>query len=338
MSVRSLGLLALVFVLFFALQLGELLFPIRPLDPAWQWRLATTLIHGAFLPLLALALLQIAVSMSPADALLRRRQRLFCQLAVAAAFGFLLLLPLQLSAGLRQNNAMGSTQQQRLNGAERRLIQLRQATASASSTTELNTRLQRLNGPVLGPADLVHLLPLLKAQVFAVFDQAHAQINRDRAALRPVSTAAVLPQLLRNSAACLLFAFAFAGFARRSGSKSTLLEDACAACVASARGKFELDDPAGSALSVTNPWPGTEMPVKPWPEARFSSRKTPFLSEFQWLHGMEEQCEAASEHAHWPDGLRTPRRAGPSAWPGPWPPAQALSGPFLQPPASLHSS
>lgn len=224
MPARSLGLLALVFVLCFALQLTELLFPIQPLDPAWQWRLGNSLINTAFLPLLALALLQIAVALDPANPLLRRRQRRFRQLAVAATVGFLLLLPLQLSAGLRQNNAMGSAQQKRINGAERRLAALRQATAAASSSKELNSRLQRLNGPVLGPADLIHPLPLLKAQVNAVFDQAQAQINRDRAALPPASAATVLPQLLRNSAACLLLAVAFAGFARRSGSQHTLLE------------------------------------------------------------------------------------------------------------------
>jgi hypothetical protein len=223
MPVRSLGLLALVFVLSFALQLTELLFPIQLLDPAWQWRLGTTLINGAFLPLLALALLQIAVTLAPADPLLRRRQRRFRELAVAAAAGYLLLLPLQLSAGLRQQNAIGSAQQQRIAGAERRLAALRQATAGATSNAELNTRLQRLNGPVLGPADLAHPLPLLKAQVNAVFDQAQALINRDRAALPPASSQAALPQLLRNSVACLLLAVAFAGFARRPGAKHPLL-------------------------------------------------------------------------------------------------------------------
>ncbi len=225
MPVRSLGLLALVFVLSFALQLAALLFPIQLLDPAWQWRLATTLINGAFLPLLALALLQIAVVLAPADPFLRRRQRLFRQLAVAAALGFLLLLPLQLSAGLRQSSALGSAQQQRIASAERRLIALRQATTKAASASELNTNLQRLKGPVLGPADLAQPLPVLKAQVNAVFEQAQAQINRDRTALPPNATTTALPDLVRNSAACLLLAVAFAGFARRPDSKLTLLEE-----------------------------------------------------------------------------------------------------------------
>jgi hypothetical protein len=225
MPIRSLSLLALVFVLSFALQLAPLLFPFQLLEPAWQWRFANALINGAFLPLLSLALLQIGVSLDPADQRLRQRQRLFRQLAVAAALGFVLLLPLQLSAGLRQQSAAGSAQVQRIQGAERRLAQLRQATAAATSNADLNASLLRLNGPVLGPADLANPLPLLKAQVNAVFDQAQAQINRDRAALPPVTATTALPELLRTSLACLLLATAFAGFARRAGVELTLLEE-----------------------------------------------------------------------------------------------------------------
>ncbi len=51
--------------------------------------------------LLALALLLIAGQLDPVDPVLKQRRRLFGQLAVAAAIGFLLLLPLQFSAGLR---------------------------------------------------------------------------------------------------------------------------------------------------------------------------------------------------------------------------------------------
>ena len=129
----------------------------------------------------------------------------------------LLLLPLQLSAGLRLQRATGNAQIQRIEGAERRLAQLRQATAAASSNAELNASLLKLNGPVLGPANLANPLPLLKAQVNAVFDQAQIQINRDRNALPPSSATTALPELLRSSLACLLFSVAFAGFARRPG-------------------------------------------------------------------------------------------------------------------------
>lgn len=59
----------------------------------------------------------------------------------------------------------------------------------------------------------------------AVFDQAQAQINRDRNALPPASAATALPELLRSSLACLLLATAFAGFARRAASELSLLEE-----------------------------------------------------------------------------------------------------------------
>ncbi|MFM8275717.1 MAG: hypothetical protein ACKN89_01800 [Cyanobium sp.] len=107
-----------------------------------------------------------------------------------------------------------------------RLAALRELTAKATSNAELNAGLLRLNGPVLGPADLANPLPLLKAQVNAVFDQAQAQINRDRNALPPASASTALPELLRNNVACLLLATAFAGFARRAGAELSLLEEA----------------------------------------------------------------------------------------------------------------
>jgi hypothetical protein len=226
MTIRSLGLLALVFVLIFALQLLVVLLPFQPLDPAWQWRLSNSLINGAPLPLLALALLVIARVFDPEDPELEKRLRRFSRLAVVAALGFLLLLPLQLSAGLRQQQAVGNAQVSRIVNAEKHLAQLRQITARASSNAELNVSLQKLSGPVLGPADLALPLPLLKAQVNAVFDQAQIQINNDRTALPSAPAATANTELLRNSLACLLLATAFAAFGHRAGSEFSLLEEA----------------------------------------------------------------------------------------------------------------
>lgn len=223
--VRSLGLLALVLVVIFALQVITAVVPWQPLNPAWQWRLANTLINGAPLPLLSLAVLQIGVILDPDDPYLRVRQRRFRQLAVVASLGFLLLLPLQVSAGLRQQNAVGTAQRSRIDAAQRRLSSLRQATDRAGSNAELNSELQKLQGPVLGPADLANPLPLLKAQVNAVFDQAQKQITRDRAALPPATPIAALPELLRNAVACLVLALGYGAFAVRPGSDLTLLEE-----------------------------------------------------------------------------------------------------------------
>lgn len=75
-------------------------------------------------------------------------------------------------AGLQQGRSLNNAQASRLQGAEARLKALRQAVAVATSNAELNQQLQKLQGPVLGPADIAQPLPLLKAQLAFVLDQA----------------------------------------------------------------------------------------------------------------------------------------------------------------------
>jgi small-conductance mechanosensitive channel len=154
-SAPGLSVVALVLFGLFASLVAPALFPLQLFDPAWQLRLAGTLINTAAFPLLGLALLQIAAELGPHDPLLKSRARLCAQLAVAAALGFLLLLPLQTSRSL--NNAQAS----RIQGAEAKLKALRQAVAGAASNADLNQQLQKLQGPVLGPADIAQPLPLL---------------------------------------------------------------------------------------------------------------------------------------------------------------------------------
>jgi hypothetical protein len=213
-----------LFVLFASLVAGAL-WPVQLLNPAWQLRLAGSLVNGAPFALLGLALLQIAVELGPHDPVLQRRQRLCSHLAVAVALGFLLLVPLQGVAGLQQSRSSTSAQSSRISGAERRLVALRQAVASAASNGEINQSLQRLQGPVLGPADIAQPLPLLKAQVAAVLDQAQLQIARERQATPPSDPWRLLPELVRNGIACLALALGFAALAVRPGSELSLLQE-----------------------------------------------------------------------------------------------------------------
>jgi len=224
-SAPGFSVVALVLFVLFATLVAGALWPVQLLNPAWQLRLAGSLVNGAPFALLGLALLQIAVELGPRDPVLQRRQRLCSQLAVIAALGFLLLLPLQGVAGLQQSRSSTSAQSSRISGAERRLVALRQAVASAASNEEINQRLQRLQGPVLGPADLAQPLPLLKAQVGAVLDQAQLQIARERQATPPADPWRLLPELARNGIACLALALGFAALAVRPGSDRSLLQE-----------------------------------------------------------------------------------------------------------------
>ena len=224
LSAPGLSVVALVLFVLFASLVAAALFPLQLLDPAWQLRLAGTLINSAPFPLLGLALLQIAAELGPHDPLLKSRARLCAQLAVAAALGFL-LLPLQTIAGLQTSRTANNAQAARIQGAEAKLKALRQAVAGSASNADLNQQLQKLQGPVLGPADIAQPLPLLKAQVTAVLDQAALQISREREASQPRTPLLLLPELLRNALASLALALGFAALARRPGSARSLLQE-----------------------------------------------------------------------------------------------------------------
>ena len=64
-------------------------------------------------------------------------------------------------AGLQTSRSLNTAQAARLQGAEAKLKALRQAVAGAASNAALNQQLQKLQGPVLGPADIAQPLPLL---------------------------------------------------------------------------------------------------------------------------------------------------------------------------------
>lgn len=219
MPIRSFSRLALVFVTLFVTLVAGTLFPLQPLDPAWQSRVIGSLVNSATLPLLAVGLTHLAVVLDPQDPRLQKRNQLFCRLATVAALGFLLLVPLQISAGLRLQQTSGSQQVQRLDQAQRKLDQFRTALNQATTSNDLSQRLQKLDGPALTPADLSLPLPVLKAQVTNVFNQAQNQINRERAVLPKPDPLQLLPQQLRGSVACLALAIGFAIFALRPGSE-----------------------------------------------------------------------------------------------------------------------
>jgi hypothetical protein len=222
---QGMSIAALAMLLVFVLAMLASILPGKLLDPAWQLGMVAASVDNAVIPLVALLVLHGAAWMNPGDFFSRGLRDGASRWAVAAALGFLLLVPLQGVAGLQQSRSTTSAQSSRISGAERRLVALRQAVASATSNEEINQRLQRLQGPVLGPADIAQPLPLLKAQVDAVLDQAALQIARERQAAPPTNHWRLLPELLRNGIACLALALGFAALAMRPGSPRTLLQE-----------------------------------------------------------------------------------------------------------------
>ncbi len=82
--------------------IAKLAFPVALVQPGWQLRVGESLRATASIPLVAMALLLLAEFINPDSQILANRILWLRRLSVVAALGFFLLIPLQISAGLRE--------------------------------------------------------------------------------------------------------------------------------------------------------------------------------------------------------------------------------------------
>ena len=224
MYARSLSRLSLVFVVLYVLLVVSSAIPAKLLDYDWLNRVTATLINGSSMPLLALFVLVVGNRLYPENQLLDDRRKLFSRLAGVAFLGFLLLIPLHIFTGLLQQTG-NSDQFRALDTAERQLNSYRQAANQSTSVSELQTRLAKLNAPVINPDILARPLPEVKAQMGAAFNQVAAQIAEQRQALSAQSGWTTRgPEVLRIVIACLVLAFGFAAFAQPTPSAPLLID------------------------------------------------------------------------------------------------------------------
>lgn len=221
---RALSRVGLVlFVVFATVIAGPLVSP-GVLQPTWQWQFSSVLLSGASLPLVGLALLQLAASLDPADGGLQRRYQRCAALAVAACGGFVLLVPLQLWSGLQVQHAGGQRRIAQIEAAERQLKAMRGAVAMASSNEDLAQRFQALRAPALVSAPPNTPLSEVKAQATAAIDRAQAAVSSQRRQISQPNPLLALPDLLRNTLASLALAVGFAALARQPGASRSLLD------------------------------------------------------------------------------------------------------------------
>lgn len=132
-TARGLSLAGLVLLVLFLTILAGSLFPIALLDPSWQPRVGGALINSSPLPLTGLALLHLAAALDRDDPLLTRRLHVAGRLAIPAALGFLLLVPLLSSAALRRQSDQTLQRTAGLRRASSQLDSLRQAAREAGT-------------------------------------------------------------------------------------------------------------------------------------------------------------------------------------------------------------
>jgi hypothetical protein len=224
-TARGISLAGLVLFALYGSTLAGALLPLQVLDPGWQLRLGITLINAAPLALSGLVLVHLAASLAPADAQLVARRRRIAALAIGAAMGFLLLVPLMSVAAIKQQQIKSSGRASQIAAAEDQLRALRQAVDNTSSGSDLSSRLGALKGPVLDAEDQALPLPLLKARVKTVLGRADAKLARERELVTTTNVWQLVPEMLRNAFAGLALSLGFAGLARRQEAPVSMLEE-----------------------------------------------------------------------------------------------------------------
>ena len=215
-------------LVFLAALLAQLL-PLRLLDSAWQLRFCGLLAENGVLPLMGLGLLFLASYLDPDNAIIRSWRERASWLAIWASLGFFLLAPLQLFALAQASSRLDLRQQQQRHSAEERLAAIETSISTASSSTELQQRLQALQAPPLPEAEqslpLAQLRPLLRQRLA----QAKPLVQRSLARGDQIPLPARLLQALRGVVSNLAYGFAFAACAFGSNQERSLLQTLLAA-------------------------------------------------------------------------------------------------------------
>jgi hypothetical protein len=191
--------------------------PPRLLDPLWQVSFGTALLDMGGYALIGVAVLTIADLLEPGDPRLQRQLWQVTRLCRFAALGYLLLLPMLLSALARDYQHVEQLAQRRQLEVSQQELRLRQAITSAQTRPELLGVVQRINAPALG-SFLVSDAPLerqrLQAQV--LLRDTAASAHRQAGAVSPSNLSSLLWNNLRLLLLALVFSFGFSS-AHRGG-------------------------------------------------------------------------------------------------------------------------
>ena len=196
--------------------------PPKPFDPQWQLGITSELINNASLALVGALLTPLALAFQPSSTRLRARRKAFRRWALAAAIGFLLLIPLQMSGALRYFHSVTANAENQSSQSARRLSAIRQAIVTSTSTKQIQAKLRPLlgNNAALTPTHLRTPIKVLRKQLLAGADQAANLLQQRIEAQSSLKPDRLVKETIRISILALLYgaAFAFvAGALPRSG-------------------------------------------------------------------------------------------------------------------------
>jgi hypothetical protein len=221
---KNLYSVGLAFLVFYLAAVILVLLPPQLFSPAWQLQAVKAVLTNAVVGLLGLAMVQLAAALSPASRwLLTRRDRL-ASLARLAVLGFLLVIPLQISAMSSLHSQLKSEQGRQERQREQGLSAYQRAITGATNVEDLQRRLQGVQGPTLTPADRRLPLPELKQVLLRGVEMVRRQSRAQRQAITPPSRNAMIREGAWVTISSLAMAAGFASLTSRWGHELSLFQ------------------------------------------------------------------------------------------------------------------
>ncbi|MBM5821715.1 MAG: hypothetical protein FJ082_04415 [Cyanobacteria bacterium K_Offshore_surface_m2_011] len=215
-----------LFIVFLGYAIVDAL-PFQLLNPSWQLRFTALILSLSSIPLVGFACVHLAAILNPANIRIRQRLLTLRQWAMAAAIGFLLLIPLQGFATWKAYNEAKANQQAQIQQANQRVAPLKRVIESATSTADLQQKLSQLEGGrlKLAPEDFSRPLAEVKKAIFDNLARSqNLYVDRITSTTAPTQIWAALQNTARTLVASIGFFIGFAAGAQVKSSPQTLAD------------------------------------------------------------------------------------------------------------------
>lgn len=185
-------------------------FPPRLFEPLWYVSLTTALLDMGGYALIGVVVLTIAHLLEPNEVSLRRQLWRITRLCRFASLGYLLLVPLLLSALARDYQQVERLSQRQQRAITQQEARLSKAIASSHSREELLNTVESFNAPALG-SFLLSEAPMesKRAQAKELLRATVASARLQAGAVNPGSLQSIILNNLRLLLLALVFAYAF---------------------------------------------------------------------------------------------------------------------------------
>jgi len=222
----------LLFVLFLMGIIGSA-WPVRLIDPLWLQAVGDKLIASGPIAMVGAVLLLLAKILDPQSTPIGRRVTLLRRLSFWIAFGFLLLIPLQIFSGISLLRQFRANDTRELNA----YIATTRAIESARSYDDILRAMRLLPGqaPAL-PASIDVPLDVVKTKLSNDLNPFIKRYQNSSDALGMKRLNDWFVQLARNVVAALLLFFSFAAIGKRFAYQPTLLQSVLSGRLLSAFG------------------------------------------------------------------------------------------------------